>query len=66
MIYDAYPDLMGLYYASSMNGMEPAVVLYERASSTLSRLPVFNRPLSDAPLLIPLERIAAELGYDLI
>jgi hypothetical protein len=49
-----------------MNGMEPAVVLYERASSTLPRLPVFNRSLSEAPLLISLERIAAELGYDLI
>jgi hypothetical protein len=65
-IYAAYPDLNGLYYASSMNGMEPAVVLYERASSTLPRLPVFNRSLSEAPLLISLERIAAELGYDLI
>jgi hypothetical protein len=65
-IYAAYPDLRGLYYASSMNGMEPAVVLYERASNTLPRLPVFNRPLSEAPLLTPLERIAAELGYDLI
>jgi hypothetical protein len=65
-IYAAYPHLGGLYFASSMNGMEPAVVLYERASSTLSRSPVLNRPLSDAPLLIPLERIAAELGYDLI
>ena len=65
-IYDAYPHLDGLYYASSMNGMEPAVVLYERASTTLPRLPVLNRPLSEAPLLIPLERIAAGLGYDLI
>jgi hypothetical protein len=65
-IYDAYPDLGGLYYASSMNGNEPAVVLYERASNTLPRSPVFNRRLSDAPLLIALERIAAGLGYDLI
>jgi hypothetical protein len=65
-IYDAYPDLGGLYYASSMNGNEPAVVLYERASSTLPRSPVLNRPLSDAPLLIPLVRIVGELGYDLI
>ena len=65
-IYDAYPDLGGLYYASSMNGNEPAVALYERASNTLPRSPVFNRRLSDAPLLIPLERIAAGLGYDLI
>ena len=65
-IYDAYPDLKGLYYASSMNSNEPAVALYERASDTLPRSPVLNRPLSDAPLLIPLERIASELGYDLI
>jgi RES domain len=66
VIYDAYPDLNGLYYASSMNGNEPAVALYERATNALPRSPVLNRPLSDAPLLIPLERIAAELGYDLI
>ncbi len=65
-IYDAYPDLNGLYYASPMNGNEPAVALYERASNAPPRSPAFNRPLSDAPLLIPLERIAAELGYDLI
>jgi RES domain len=64
-IYDAYPDLMGLCYAS-MNGNEPAVALYERASKAIPRLPLFNRPLSDAPLLVPIEGIAAELGYDLI
>jgi RES domain len=65
-IYYAYPNLMGIYYASSMNGNEPAVALYERASKALPHLPVFNRPLSDAPLLISIERIASELGYDLI
>jgi hypothetical protein len=66
VIYDAYPDLGGLYYASSMNGNEPAVALYERASKALPRSAVLNRQLSDAPLLIPFERIVAELGYDLI
>jgi hypothetical protein len=65
-IYDAYPDLMGLYNASSMNGNEPAVALYERASKAIPRLPLLNRPLSDATLLVPLENKAAELGYDLI
>ncbi len=65
-IYDSYPNLGGLYYASSMNGNEPAVTLYERTSNALPRSPVLNRLLSEAPLLIPLERIAAELGYDLI
>jgi hypothetical protein len=57
---------MGLYYASSMNGNELAVALYERVTKAIPRLPDLNRPLSDAPLLTPIERIAAELGYDLI
>ncbi|HSK84403.1 MAG TPA: hypothetical protein VK902_13555 [Rubrobacter sp.] len=65
-IFDSYTHLMGLYYASSMNGNEPAVALYERVTKALPRLPVLNRALSDAPLLTPIERIAAELGYDLI
>jgi hypothetical protein len=38
-----------------MNGNEPAVVL---ATKAIPRLPVFNRPLSDVSVLIPLERIA--------
>jgi hypothetical protein len=64
-IYEAYPDLQGLLYASSMNANEPALALYERAASALPTSPLFNRPLSDPALLVPLERIAAELGYDL-
>jgi hypothetical protein len=51
---------------TNADGNEPAVVLYERASKVLPRLPLINRPLSDAPLLISIERITAELGYDLI
>jgi hypothetical protein len=49
-----------------MNGNQTAVVLYERTSKALPRLPILNRPLCDAPLLISLERIAVELGYDLV
>ena len=65
-IYEAYPDLVGLYYPSSMNANEPAVALNERAVKALPSVPVFNRSLSDAPLLISLENIAPGLGYDLI
>ena len=57
---------MGLYYASSMNGNEPAMAFYERVTKALPRSPVLNRPLSEVPLLTPIERIAAELGYDVI
>jgi hypothetical protein len=65
-IYEAYSDVSGLLYASSMNANRPAVALYERASRALPGVPEFNRPLSDAALLMPLERIASNLGYDLV
>jgi hypothetical protein len=65
-IYEAYPEVCGLLYASSMKANRPAVALYERGSRILPRVPVFNRPLSDAALLIPLERIASNLGYDFV
>jgi len=65
-IYEAYPGVSGLLYASSMNRNRPAVALYERASRTLPAAPDFNRPLSDAALLLPLERIASSLGYDIV
>ena len=65
-IYEAYPGVSGLLYASSMNGNRPAVALYERAAHALPTAPDFNRPLSDAALLVPLERIASSLGYDLV
>jgi hypothetical protein len=51
---------------TNADGNKPAVAFYERASKAISRLPLFNRPFSDAPLLISIERISAELGYDLI
>ena len=66
VIYEAYPGVYGLLYASSMNGNMPAVVLYERAARALPGVPDFNRPLSDAALLLPLERIASDLGYDFV
>jgi hypothetical protein len=49
---------------TNAGGNKPVVALYERATKALPRLPLFIRSLSDAPLFI--ERITAELGYDLI
>ncbi len=66
VIYEAYPDICGLLYASSMNGNRPAVALYERAARALPRVPDSNRPLSGAAQLVPLERVASGLGYDLV
>lgn len=64
-VYEAFGDLRGLLYASSMNGGEPAVALYERAVGAVPPSPVFNRPLSDPALLVGLGRIADALGYGL-
>ena len=65
-IYEAYPDVQGLLYASSMNAGERAVALYERATHALPALPTFNEPLSHPAMLSGLRRIAADLGYELV
>lgn len=67
VFYDAYPDLHGIYYASSMNGNEPALVLTDRAEAAalLPRHPELNRALADDSLLDTLKHGAAHLGYGL-
>jgi RES domain-containing protein len=65
--YDAYEDLMGIYYASSMHGNAPAIVLTDRAEkiSALPAFPKFNRALADDALLDVLKHSANTLGYGL-
>ncbi len=65
-IYDAYPQVAGIYYPSSMHGNRPAVALYERALGAIPAQPSFHRPLADPALLGPLKRIAQDLGYGLV
>lgn len=64
-IYVAYPEVAGLYYASSMHSNEPVVALYERAEPALPPSPVFHAPLAHPALLEVLRNAAADLGYDL-
>lgn len=63
-IHDAYPEVKGLLYASSMHGNRPAVALYERAAEAIPRRPDVHVPLFHPGLLGGLEEIAEELGYD--
>lgn len=66
-IYEAYPDIQGLCYPSSMHANRPAVALFERAlPAALPRTPIVNRPLSDPALLHDLDRAAQDLGYRII
>lgn len=63
-IHDAYPEVSGLLYASSMHANRPAVALYERAIETMPPRPEVHVPLSHPGLVGELENIAEELGYD--
>jgi hypothetical protein len=64
-LYDAYPDIQGLYYGSSMNGHAPAIALNERAQRTMSEQPQFHRALNDDILVETLQQIALRLSYGL-
>lgn len=65
-IYNAYPTIEGLWYASSMYSNKPAIALYERALSALPPTPDFNRALADPTLTAPLKNAANEINYSII
>ena len=62
-IYEAYPNVEGIWYPSSMHGGHPAVVLFERAEPALPSIPDLDVPLSHPGLLPDLVRTAGSLGY---
>jgi len=64
-LYEAYPDLYGLQYGSSMNGHAPALALSERAQGAIPEQPLFHRALNDDMLVEILQHIAARLSYGL-
>jgi RES domain len=64
-LYDAYRDIQGLYYGSSMNGHAPAIVLNDRAQGAVPERPQLHRSLNDDMLVEVLQRIALRLSYGL-
>jgi hypothetical protein len=64
-LYDAYPDIQGLYYGASMNGHAPAIVLNDRAQRAVPGQPQLHRALNDDMLVEILKRIAVRLSYGL-
>jgi hypothetical protein len=64
-IYEAYRAIDGVVYPSSMHGNAPAVALYERAAHALLDAAFFHQPLAAPVLLLPLQRVAHQLGYRL-
>jgi hypothetical protein len=66
-LYEAFPDIQGIRYASSMNGGAPAYALNERAlrGALFPPHPLFHRALADDVMLDPLKHAAQALGYAL-
>lgn len=65
-IYDAFPDLQGIRYASSMDANRPAFAFYERARGAIPAQPHRDVPLSAPGLAIFLARAAARFDYRLV
>lgn len=65
--YEAYDQLHGIHYASSMHANQPAIVLNDRAEAAkaLPAHPRFNRALADDALVNVLKRTAIAVGYGL-
>ena len=64
-LYDAYSDIQGFHYGSSMNEHAPAIVLNDRALRAIPEEPQFHRALNDDMLVEVLKRIAVRLSYGL-
>jgi hypothetical protein len=62
-VYEDYEAIEGLYYASSMDGNQPAVALYERAQGALPVRPLFHRALADPGLDGAVARAALLFNY---
>lgn len=66
-LYEAFADIQGIQYASSMSGGAAAVALNERAleEPLFPARPLFHRALADDVMLDPLKHAAQALGYAL-
>ena len=66
-IYDAFPRIAGICYASSMDGNAAAYAFFERAEKDIrSSTPPLDAPLASTVLLPDLKRAAQRVGYGLI
>ncbi|VAX14571.1 hypothetical protein MNBD_GAMMA24-1593 [hydrothermal vent metagenome] len=65
-IYDAYTQIHGIHYCSSMYGNEPVIALFERAVYTIPAHPIFHRTLNDRVLDNILIGTADKIRYQLV
>lgn len=66
--YEAYPEVQGVYYPSSMYANAPAIALNERAvtAGAMPGVPNFHRALADNALHTVIRNVARDIGYKVI
>lgn len=64
--YQAFSDIDGLWYPSSMAGNRPAVALFERAANAMQDRPFFHRALDDPAISTVIANAARKYNYGLI
>jgi hypothetical protein len=66
-LYEAFGEIQGIQYSSSMSGGAAAFALNERAQKAplFAAHPLFHRALADDVMLDPLKHAAHSLGYAL-
>ncbi len=65
-IDDAFPQVEGLAYGSSMDANRTAIALFERARDAMPTHPVFHRALSDPGLAGTLRAACVRFSYALV
>jgi hypothetical protein len=65
-IYEAYPNVEGILYCSSMDANRPAHAVWERAASALPASPEFHRALADPAIQPELEGAALRFNYAIV
>jgi hypothetical protein len=65
-VVEAYDDIDGMWYRSSMDAGRPAVCLWERARDAMPASPWAHLPLDAPGLTLPLARACRAIGYQLL
>lgn len=66
VVHEAYPQLQGMTYRSSMHGGGVCAVLHERAVGAVAPPPLLHRSLDDPAIATAVANAARDLGYDLL
>lgn len=66
VFHEAYPDIDGLCYPSSLNTTWHAYALYERAERAMPSAPVFNARLTAAASRVHVAAAVRETHYDVL